>query len=118
MFCKKVLKLSLIAIILFSNAVIVFSDSKEDSKNKSKDEEKFLNQAAELKKQIFRWQLATLQDLKFSEKQFKYLRSERLKIKRAIERLEFMAKAQQKGKQVSSITITKSDEINSEEMKK
>lgn len=113
MFWKRVLKLSLIAIILFSNAVIVFADPKEDSNNKNTDEEKSLYQAAELKKQIFRWQLATLRDVKFAEKQIEYLRSERLKIKKAIERLQFLDKIQQrqKGNEISSITLTKGEEL-------
>lgn len=99
MYAKKILKLSLIAIILFSNAILIYPATNDDSKNNSRDEEKSLYQMAELKKMIFQWLWEHLKDSKSAERQIEHLRSERLKIKRAVERLEFITKIRNRQKQ-------------------
>jgi len=51
-----------------------------------------LKQVAELKKKIFRWELATLRDVKFMERNLKNLKTQRVKIQKEVEELEFLLK--------------------------
>ena len=116
---KRILKLNIIAIILLANALISSASIKGESENTNKNEKKSISKLAQLKKDNFRWHFGTLGKIESAKKQIKYLRSERQKISRAIERLEFLAKAQ-KGEddpQYSSLDLTDNDDNHKEESK-
>ena len=116
---KRILKLNIIATILLANALISSASINGESENTNKNEKKSISKLAQLKKDNFRWQIGTLKNIESAKKQIKYLRSERQKINKAIERLEFIVKAQ-KGEddtQYSSLDLTDNDDNHNEESK-
>lgn len=60
---------------------------------KSEDQLNTLKKCAVLKKQIFRWELATLGDISFMERNLRRLKNKRVRIQKKVEELEFKLKS-------------------------
>jgi len=91
--------LILTTVFLTAIAVPAFTSS-EDAR--AEDQLNTIRKCAVLKKQIFRWELATLRDLSFMEENLEQLKSKRIRIQQQIEELEFMLESEERIKNVSS----------------
>lgn len=84
----------LIVILTAVAVTAVALPSMADSQDSKAEDLDTLRECAVLKKQIFRWELRVLKDLRFMERNLKQLKTKRVRIQGKIEELEFILKSE------------------------